>query len=232
MESSKMIVIKSKGRIETSRGRVYAPIKTPYRESISMILKMLTVYNADVWEILPTKEEIKLTTTNYDKNNNPRLYPPVDPAPPSAIESEAPNTLVGNLEEVTDPIEEKEFVPNVPDIPVGVMESVTVTKGEEEEWIELDPEEESKEVSVEFSANPMTDNPVVNEAAEKLMDQYNQFMQDMNSSEKTSHVINDLVGNDSEPTPGNNWDKKSGKKNRHKNRNNKPVEATIPEEVE
>lgn len=90
MESSKMIVIKSVGRVETSRGRVYAPIKKPYRESVSMILKMVTK-GVDVWEVLPNKEEVQLTTTNYDKNNMLPV-PSVDEAPPSAKDMETSNT--------------------------------------------------------------------------------------------------------------------------------------------
>lgn len=99
MESSKMIVIKSTGRIETSRGRVYAPIKKPYRESVSMILKMITK-GVDVWEVLPNKKEVQLTTTNYDKNNM-LTAPMVDEAPPSAKDTETPNTPLEHAAEET-----------------------------------------------------------------------------------------------------------------------------------
>ena len=67
---NKMIVVKSRGYVTTSRGIVFAPISRPYKETPEKILRMISVERADVWEILSTGDEVKLTTSNYDKNNN------------------------------------------------------------------------------------------------------------------------------------------------------------------
>ena len=68
-KSTKMIKVTSRGYVMTSRGRVLAPIRTPYRESISKIWSMITVDRADVWEKLPNGEFVKLTPLNFDKDN-------------------------------------------------------------------------------------------------------------------------------------------------------------------
>ena len=70
LKSTKMIKVTSRGYVMTSRGRVLAPIRTPYRESVSKIWSMITTDRADVWEKLPNGEFIKLTPLNFDKDNS------------------------------------------------------------------------------------------------------------------------------------------------------------------
>ncbi|MCM1218320.1 MAG: hypothetical protein NC548_27860 [Lachnospiraceae bacterium] len=102
METKKMVIVKSKGVVNTSRGRVYAPITRPYKESTQIILRMITVDKADVWEVLPgSKKEVKLSTINYDKNNavpvpvEPEKEPVVaPPVPKEEVKSDPVDTDV------------------------------------------------------------------------------------------------------------------------------------------
>ena len=212
MESSKMIVIKTKGRVETGRGRVYAPIKTPYRETVRQILHILTVNGADVWEVLPDKTEVQLTTSNYDKNNAKKPEPRVEQAPPSAMEE-------------------------VPELPLGTVSDTILYKGDEK-WTEetnqefmndlkeaaINAPEAPKEVTIELKCNGV-DMPGVDEAAADLMEKLHPLM----GKEELEHEEIQM-GPGVDVVKQNN-SKKHGK-NRNKNRNNRPVEATIPEEVE
>ena len=67
---TKNIIVKSRGYVKTSRGNVFAPITKPYREDIQKIFYMINVQHADVWEVLPDKSQVKLTTSNFDKDNS------------------------------------------------------------------------------------------------------------------------------------------------------------------
>ena len=67
--NSKMIRVTSRGFVTTSRGRVIAPIMSPYRETYDRIWNMITADRADVEEKLPNGEFIKLNTQNFDKVN-------------------------------------------------------------------------------------------------------------------------------------------------------------------
>lgn len=73
MVNSKMIIVKSRGYVNTSRGRVFAPISRPYRESPSTILRMITQDHADVYEVIQGLGEVKLTTTNFDRDNSVKI---------------------------------------------------------------------------------------------------------------------------------------------------------------
>lgn len=74
--ASKMVIVKSRGYVDTSRGRhIFTPISRPWRETIDVILSMIVNDRADVWEVLPDKTEVKLTTTNYDKDNRIKPVP-------------------------------------------------------------------------------------------------------------------------------------------------------------
>lgn len=82
--ASKMVIVKSRGYVDTSRGRhIFTPISRPWRETIDVILSMIVNDKADVWEVLPDKTEVKLTTTNYDKDNRikPVQEKPLEKAP-------------------------------------------------------------------------------------------------------------------------------------------------------
>ena len=69
MKDTKMVRVVSRGFVTTSRGRVIAPIMSPYRESVSRIWSMITVDRADVEEKLPDGTFLKLTPQNFDKDN-------------------------------------------------------------------------------------------------------------------------------------------------------------------
>lgn len=69
-KDTKMITITSRGIVSTSRGRVVAPIRHPYRESVDQIFKMLSTNPAPtILEHLGNGRTIPLTLMNYDKDN-------------------------------------------------------------------------------------------------------------------------------------------------------------------
>ena len=108
LKSTKMIKVTSRGYVMTSRGRVLAPIRTPYRESVSKIWSMITTDRADVWEKLPNGEFIQLTPLNFDKDNssigNTNTVEFVDEATFAPTEETKDETPV---EEVKEPVEDK-----------------------------------------------------------------------------------------------------------------------------
>ena len=69
--TTKMIKVTSRGYVNTSRGKAFAPINRPYRENVDTIFRMLTVDRATIYEVLPNKELLKLTVHNFDKENSP-----------------------------------------------------------------------------------------------------------------------------------------------------------------
>lgn len=68
--SSKMITVRSRGNVTTSRGRFMAPIRTPYLESTDRIWSMITQDRADVWERLSNGTDVQLNAQNFDQDNN------------------------------------------------------------------------------------------------------------------------------------------------------------------
>ena len=70
MPDTKMIVVKSRGLVHTSRGLIQSPIVSAYRESVDRIWEMLTRDRADVYEVLRNKKEIQLNVQNFDADNN------------------------------------------------------------------------------------------------------------------------------------------------------------------
>ena len=70
MPDTKMIVVKSRGLVHTSRGLIQSPIVSAYRESVDRIWEMLTRDRADVYEVLRNKKEIRLNVQNFDADNN------------------------------------------------------------------------------------------------------------------------------------------------------------------
>lgn len=77
MADTKMIIVKSRGIVHSSRGIIRTPIITPYRESIDKIWGMLTQDRADVWEVLRNKSEVQLNIQNFDEDNSPKPEKPV-----------------------------------------------------------------------------------------------------------------------------------------------------------
>lgn len=67
---SKIITVTSRGYVYTSRGRVFAPILSPYREETSVIFQMLTKDGANIVEHLPGGQKIELTIQNFDRDNS------------------------------------------------------------------------------------------------------------------------------------------------------------------
>jgi len=51
-----------------AKGGIYGPILTPYTEKTSIIFAMIT-QGVDVVEVLKDGTEVKLTTINFDKDN-------------------------------------------------------------------------------------------------------------------------------------------------------------------
>ena len=77
----KKIIVKSRGKVLTSRGMCITPIQRPYYEKINQILLMISRYRADVYEILETGEEVKLTAQNFDKDNSIKMTDAVNNKP-------------------------------------------------------------------------------------------------------------------------------------------------------
>ena len=67
--TTKMITVDSRGYVMTSRGRVLAPIRTPYRETVDRIGVMIMQDRATVTEHLSGKK-IPLTIMNFDTDNS------------------------------------------------------------------------------------------------------------------------------------------------------------------
>lgn len=67
---SKMITVTSRGYVRTSRGRVFAPIPSPYREETSVIFQMIAKDDAKVVEHLPNGQKIELNVQNFDRDNS------------------------------------------------------------------------------------------------------------------------------------------------------------------
>lgn len=81
--NSKMITVRNRGFVTTSRGRIMGPIRTPYREAIDRIWSMMLDERADIYERLNDGSDLKLTTQNYDTDNNaPVTTPPIPNLPP------------------------------------------------------------------------------------------------------------------------------------------------------
>ena len=70
-DKKKMIKVISKGFVFTSRGRVRTPIVKPYKESVKVILDMISRDNATVVEVLPNGEEVPLTIFNFSEDIKP-----------------------------------------------------------------------------------------------------------------------------------------------------------------
>lgn len=70
MPDTKMIIVKSRGLVHTSRGLIQSPIMYPYRESVDKIWGMISQDRADVYEVLRNKRELKLDAQNFDLDNN------------------------------------------------------------------------------------------------------------------------------------------------------------------
>lgn len=91
--NSKMISIKSRGTVHTSRGIHRSPIRTPYREYIDKIWSIITVDRAEVYEHIGDYE-IKLTPQNYDQDNTPPVKKKPTPKPePVIIEEPKPKII-------------------------------------------------------------------------------------------------------------------------------------------
>lgn len=67
---TKRIKITSRGFVNTSRGRCRTPITTPYRESINVILTMLSRDNATIVEVLDNGDEVILNEFNFNQDNS------------------------------------------------------------------------------------------------------------------------------------------------------------------
>lgn len=67
---SKMIVVRSRGFITTSRGQVTTPITRAFRETCSNIWNMITREKAAVYEVFPDKTELRLSEQNFNTNNS------------------------------------------------------------------------------------------------------------------------------------------------------------------
>ena len=67
---TKRIVVKSRGKVLTSRGMCISPIARPYNEKLETIMLMISRYRADVYEVLDDGTEVKLTIQNFDKDNS------------------------------------------------------------------------------------------------------------------------------------------------------------------
>jgi hypothetical protein len=87
---SKMITVTSRGYVYTSRGRVFAPILSPYREETSVIFQMLTKDGANIVEHLPGGQKIELTIQNFDRDNSIMPTPVVAEEPKKEEVAEIP----------------------------------------------------------------------------------------------------------------------------------------------
>lgn len=66
----KPIKVLDRKMVLTSRGLVRGPILRPYQEKVDAIFTMLSRYDANIVEVLPSGEEIKLTLQNFNKDNS------------------------------------------------------------------------------------------------------------------------------------------------------------------
>lgn len=75
---TKMITIDHRGYINTSRGRIFGPIVNKYRESIDLIWPMVAT-GMRVYEHFNDGSTLLLTTSNFDRNNTPKVVNPSKP---------------------------------------------------------------------------------------------------------------------------------------------------------
>ena len=68
-EATKRIKILTSGHIP-SKGNIYGPVLTPYRETLSSIFGFLAA-GVEVVEVLSNGQEVPLTIANYKLNNEP-----------------------------------------------------------------------------------------------------------------------------------------------------------------
>ena len=68
-ETTKRIKILTSGHIP-SKGNIYGPVLTPYRETLSSIFGFLAA-GVEVVEVLSNGQEVPLTIANYKLNNEP-----------------------------------------------------------------------------------------------------------------------------------------------------------------
>ena len=68
-EATKRIKILTSGHIP-SKGNIYGPVLTPYRETISSIFGFIAA-GVEVVEVLSNGQEVPLTVANYKLNNEP-----------------------------------------------------------------------------------------------------------------------------------------------------------------
>ena len=111
-KNTKLIKITSRGMVTTSRGRVVTPINRPYRENVDTIFKMLTTTPAPtILEILGNGRTVKLSTSNFDKDNE-LVKPEVKPmsiVPSVNNADEQPGTPEGTPEAPVEPAKEEEI---------------------------------------------------------------------------------------------------------------------------
>ena len=131
--TTKMIKVTSRGYVNTSRGKAFAPINRPYRESVDTIFRMLTVDRATIYEVLPNKELLKLTVHNFDKDNTPMPKAMVVEAPKKeepVVEKEVPveETPAPIIEPTDggDEVAEDEIANEVPESDAEVESSMEV----------------------------------------------------------------------------------------------------------
>lgn len=158
---SKLIKVTSRGYVTTSRGDIFAPITTPYREDTRLIFNMLAQQNATVVEVFPDKTELVLTVQNFDKDNyHPVKAKPVYtgvPTPPifndTPIEEETSDGAEEKVEEVLvetpEPVIEELQEEPTPVKPEPVVEETSlVEEATQDESTETTPNEEPVEEPV------------------------------------------------------------------------------------
>lgn len=135
--TTKMIKVTSRGYVNTSRGKAFAPINRPYRENVDTIFRMLTVDRATIYEVLPNKELLKLTVHNFDKDNTPMPKTMVVGAPKKeepVVEKEVPaeETPAPIIEPTDggDEVAEDEIANEVPESDAEVESSMEVFEDE------------------------------------------------------------------------------------------------------
>lgn len=138
--TTKMIKVTSRGYVNTSRGKAFAPINRPYRESVDTIFRMLTVDRATIYEVLPNKELLKLTVHNFDKDNTPM-----------------PKTMVVEDPKKEEPVVEKEIP--VEETPAPIIEPTD--GGDEVAEDEIANEVPESDAEVESSMEVFEDEPVM-----------------------------------------------------------------------